>query len=68
MTTMKNGWHKVYGIEVYVEDGRVVRGQANGRPIYAYRENRRYGGWDKVTSLSVSAIRAGLNRGTIEMC
>lgn len=33
MTQIKDGWHKVYGENVYVENGKVVRGvtkDANG--------------------------------------
>ena len=26
MTQIKDGWHKVYGEDVYVENGKVVRG------------------------------------------
>ena len=26
MTQVKDGWHKVYGEDVYVENGKVVRG------------------------------------------
>lgn len=52
MKNMKDGWHTLAGIEVYVEDGFVVRGVTKDlsglgeRTIYPY-EKSKYGGLDK---------------------
>ena len=62
--TVKDGWHKVYGYEVYVEDGRVTRAISNCVTVYPYRASK-YGGWDIDTHTTLDALRAGLSRGTI---
>lgn len=64
---VKDGWHKVYGYPVYVEDGRVKRAVAKGVAAYPYRVSK-YGGWDIDTYLSLDALRAGISRGTIVIC
>ena len=61
---VKDGWHKVCGYDVYVEDGEVKRAISDGCTAYPYRASR-YGGWDKDTHLSLDALRAGLSRETI---
>lgn len=65
---MKNGWHVLYGCDVYVEDGKVLRGLKNGgtEPAYVYRKCRS-GGWDRETAITVAAFRAGVRRGTIDL-
>lgn len=45
----KDGWHEVYGEDVYVENGKVVRGVKKG-------ENN--------SEVTLSAYRAGRKRGT----
>ena len=60
----KDGWHKVYGYDVYVEDGMVKRAITNGVTAYPYRSSKN-GGWDLDTYMSLDALRAGLSRGTI---
>lgn len=62
--TVKDGWHKVYGYDVYVEDGMVKRAISNGVTAYPYRASR-YGGWDIDTHMSLDALRAGISRGTM---
>lgn len=34
---MKDGWHVIADYQVYIEDGKVIRGIANGEPVYPYR-------------------------------
>lgn len=66
---MKDGWHVMAGYQVFVEDGKVIRGIANGEPVYPYRriefQVERSGTLD--TSMSPSALRACINRGTAMM-
>lgn len=69
--TIKDGWHKICGWEVWVEDGYVLRGTCGDRnnsriTVYPYRKASD-GGWDNCSGLSVNAFRAGVNRGTITM-
>ena len=45
MTQIKDGWHKVYGEDVYVENGKVVRGvtkDVNGseKTCYPYKYSK----------------------------
>ena len=61
---VKDGWHKVYGHDVYVEEGEVKRTILNGRTAYPYRRSR-CGGWDIDTHMSIDAFRAGLLRGSV---
>lgn len=65
---MKDGWHKICGYDVYVENDRVLRGtKANGTlPAYVYRrvDERR---WDNNCGITVNAFRSGVRRGTIRM-
>lgn len=67
VSIIKDGWHIFYGMEVYVENGRVIRGLLNGKRVHPFRKGRRAGEWDGVSGISVSAWRAGMNRGTIIM-
>ena len=61
---VKYGWHKVYGYDVYVEDGMVKRAISNGVTVHPYRVSI-YGGWDIDTHMTLDALRAGLSRETI---
>ena len=61
---VKDGWHKVHGYDVYVEDGEVKRAISDGCTAYPYRVSR-YGGYDIDTHMSLDALRAGLSRETI---
>ncbi len=65
---MKDGYHKICGYDVYVENDKVIRGtKANVTlPAYVYRSCKT-GGWDREYNISVSAFRAGIRRGTINM-
>lgn len=68
---ISDGWHKIYGYDVYVEDGCVVRGVTDDwkqglRTTWVYRASK-YGGWDSAGKVTVDAFRAGVRRGTITM-
>ena len=65
---MKDGWHTIMGYDVYVEDGKVLRGTKDkGQlPAYVYRACKR-GGWELEYAVTVAAFRAGVRRGTIRM-
>lgn len=63
----KDGWKVISGYEVYIEDGKVLRGiSSRNTTVYPYRRCR-HGGWDNVSGLSMAAFRSGVRRGTIEM-
>lgn len=69
MAKIKDGWHKVSGWDVYVEDGYILRGidtDSNGSqvPVYVYRASH-HGGYSREERITPAALRAGLNRGTI---
>lgn len=69
---LRDGWHMVAGWEVYVEDGRILRGvmeDCNGSRVTCYpmrRDRREMWGWDWCEP-TPSAFRAGLARGTVRM-
>ena len=63
MKKISDGWHNFYGMDVYVEDGMVLR-SADGRHVY---RKSRYGGWDLEERISVDAFRAGWKRDTIAL-
>lgn len=64
---MKDGWHVIAGHDVYVEDGKVLRGLSTDkqRTVYPYRAVR--DGWNNDSGLSVGAFRAGVRRGSVVM-
>lgn len=68
MSKAKDGWHVIYGRDVYVEGGKVVRGTKNDGqlPAYPYRSAKE-GGWCREYGMSVSAFAAGVKRGTVEL-
>lgn len=72
MSKIKNrrdGWHKLQGYDVYIENNQILRGlktDRNGGEVtaYPYRLSR-YGGWDNCAGISVDAFIAGVRRDTI---
>lgn len=70
MKQYKDGWHKIAGYEVYMEDGYIIRGMtgtgARQRPTYVYRASRD-GGWDREDRITPNAFRAAVKRGTVKM-
>jgi hypothetical protein len=61
---MKDGWHKIQGYEVYVENNKVIRGlKENGTlPAYPYK-TAKDGGWDNAAGVSVSTFSKGVADG-----
>lgn len=66
--TVKDGWHKIAGYDVYVKSGNVKRGvTADGqRATYPYRASK-CGGWDNDPYMSVDNFRRKVNNGTAAM-
>lgn len=66
----KDGWHKVYNENVYVENGKVVRGVAldhNGSKVttYPYEYSKDNDCWINISGkVTLSAYRAGHKKGT----
>lgn len=68
---ISDGWHKLCGYDVYVEDGCVVRGVSDDwkqglRTTWVYRTSR-HGDFVFAGKVTVDAFRAGVRRGTIIM-
>lgn len=63
-----DGWHTVYGMDVFVEDGRIVRGVIIGRDgsrvtAYPYRYDREAGNWvNQAGRVTLNAFRKGYPR------
>lgn len=71
MRKTKDGWHKIAGFNIFVENGRVMRGirhDINGSEVtaYPYRASKN-GGWDNDAGLTVEAFKAGVRRGTVTL-
>lgn len=66
---MKDGWHIAAGYEVYVEDGKILRGvlgKGNSRrTAYPYRSGENC--WTECIGITVDAFRAGARRGTVKL-
>ena len=68
---IKDGWHKVYNYDVMIEDGVVIHATDEDctRTLYPYRKSL-WGGWNRIykeEKLTLSALRNGMNRGTIAL-
>lgn len=62
---MKDGWHKIAGYAVMVEDGKILLGLVGGGAVYPYRRSGYH--WTSCEGLTVAAFRAGVARGIIIM-
>ena len=61
MAQIKDGWHKVHEKDVYVENGKVVRGVTK-----EYSED--HGCWINISGeVTLPAYRAGYKKGTMCM-
>lgn len=59
---MKDGWHKIKGYEIYVEDNCVMRGikyDYNNIPVAAYPYKIVKDGYSNTTGVNVSTFRSG---------
>lgn len=68
---IQDGWHKIYGYEVYVEDERVWRGikyNWNGSPLTSYPYRRMdCNTWNNESGMSFWSFVSGVRRGTVGM-
>lgn len=70
MAKIKDGWHVVYGENVYVENEKVIRGikkDGNNSEVtcYPYEYNKDQDCWVNVSGkVTLSAYRAGRKKGT----
>lgn len=67
----KDGWHRLNGCPVYLEDGKIVRAMRkdeNGEWItaYPYRKSKA-GGWDNCTGITYGAFHTAFIRGTVRI-
>lgn len=73
MTQVKDGWHKVYGEDVYIENGKVVRGvtkDANGseKTCYPYKYSKDHDSWINISGeATLSSYRTGYKKGITRM-
>lgn len=68
---MNASWRIAAGHEVFVENGKILRGMvrdSNGsyKPTYPYRLNRN-GTWIIETGVTLAAFRSAVRRGTMDM-
>ena len=70
MKQVKDGWHTVAGHNVYVENGKIIRGvegeDLTRVPVYPYRWMPSANAWSK-ESMTPDAFRAGIKRETVMM-
>ena len=68
MKNVRDGWHKVYGYDVWVEDGWAVRGLSGDgqRPLYIYSVAKG-GGYDLRDGVKLDALRKAMARGTMAL-
>ena len=64
---MKDGWHVLQGCDVYVRNGKIVRGTKDNHtlPAFVYRWDRKYNAWLRECRITPAAFVAGIKRGTI---
>lgn len=69
MKNIRDGWHKVYGYDVYVLEGKVIRGtkRAGTLPAYPYRHINGGKAWISDREMSLAAFAAGVKRGTVRL-
>ena len=66
MKRVKDGWHKVYGIDVWVENNVVIRGIIDNKCVHPFRWNDKGGYWNNESGYNtLDSVRSGLNRGTM---
>ena len=70
MTQTKDGWHVVYGENVYVENGKVTHGVSkdmNGSEVtcYPYEYSKEHNCWINISGkVTLSSYRSGRKKGT----
>lgn len=72
---VKDGWHRIAGYDVIVEDNCVIRGAITTRNawgytdisvVYPYRIGKN-GGFSNCTGITFAGFKSGVYRGTICM-
>ena len=66
--TVKDGWHKIAGYDVYVDNGYIKRGtKDNGRlTAWPYRSGKD-GGWDLDQYMTPDSFRRKVKNGSAAM-
>lgn len=70
MTQTKDGWHIVYGENVFVEKGKVIYGTTKDHnnsevTCYPYEYNKEHNCWINISGkTTLSSYRSGRKRGT----
>lgn len=59
MKTIKDGWHRIKGYEIYVKNGRVMRGMVGGGTVYPYLDSRRMHCLVNAVGVKVSTFARG---------
>lgn len=63
---MKDGWNEFEGYDIYVEDGKVLRGtkkEGLGEvTVYPYKTCKS-GGWDNASGVSLKTFKRGFKDG-----
>lgn len=66
--SIKDGWHTIAGYDVYIEDGKVIRGTLGYGSFYrsAWIYKHYAGGWYNISGeLSVSSFRRHVKKGDV---
>lgn len=68
---IKDGWHKICGWDVYIEDEKILRGireDRNGSPVTAFPYRRtKDGSWTSQSGIGYWAFISGMRRQTVRM-
>jgi len=63
MKKIKDGWHTICGYDMYVEDGKIIRGVEDSQTVYVYKSVK--DGYTSACPVKVSTFRSGMARGTM---
>lgn len=68
MKKVKDGWHKLYGYDVYVKDGKFTRAiDKDGDFVYPYEWDWKMLCWIGIRRISLDTFRAGVRRGVMKL-
>ena len=70
--TGEDGWHRIAGYNVLVENGKIIRGTlgegtSNYRAAWPYRLDTKNLCWNNCAGITPAAFRAGVKRGTVTL-
>lgn len=60
----KDGWHSIDGLDIFVEDGKVLRGIRNDRTVYPYIPSSE-GGIDNASGIPLKEYLQRVRKGTV---